>query len=240
MTVTSEHIDLIIWGARTYTVAVDGTRYEPYDEEQCTRLGRILTDPIARIYAGNGYEYHEPRYTTWSPVEILKAIETYEHAAQTDALSHGETWEGTEAAKAIGIIRRNIIPSLDGYDGAEMYADGTGKPVKWRRAMSDDVMRGIRAKAAGGYVIDPDPQGSPLIAVSTCAVTKPGKGVTITLTFTIQADSERNYDRTAARLAAVQWLIDHDGPSHAAIRFDIAVPDPDGEPHATIISDVTI
>ncbi len=102
---------------------VPGYRYRELRPATADRVGQILTDANATslntLYQRDDayiYSYTRPTHTTWSPIEILCALDGYAYQA---CETHG--WTDSEAYAFCDALRHAIIRRLPDYDRAPTW-----------------------------------------------------------------------------------------------------------------------
>jgi len=151
--VDDEHIHVLIHAALTYartgTVGrfylptdqpegapgvipwLDGTTRLVLTEATADRVGQTLRDANTACINGKYaedeayvYAYRRPRFTTWTPLEILHAINGYRY--QSD---ESPDWPTSPAAAFCQMLEASMIRSLPGYDAGPWTIDASSIPA---------------------------------------------------------------------------------------------------------------
>ena len=142
--VDPEHIHVLLWAASRPT-----SPYGPlvwyYDNP--SREGRLTDDAIDTVgqmlvdenaasvnYRYNEddayiYAYQRPRHTTWSGVELIKALHCYEY----QSCEH-PGWRTSQAHSFCRALEHRLIGELPGYDDAPWAISSLDTPAAERRA----------------------------------------------------------------------------------------------------------
>lgn len=137
-----EHINVLVWAGLSREFAYDHvltwywgnpTRAGRLEHHNATEVGRMLVranvDSMKACYGDNlddlveGYEYRRPRSTSWSRVEILKAIHCFEYQS-----CEVKDWGTTEAFAFCRHLESAIVRSLPGYSEAPWGIERTTVP----------------------------------------------------------------------------------------------------------------
>jgi hypothetical protein len=132
--VDPEHIHVMLWAGmeRRY-----GGRCSPLswywgnpdergvlDHQSADAVGQMLLDANAasvnaRYDEDNAYvcQYQRPRYRSWQPVELLKAIECYEYQA-----CEVHDWPQTQAYAFCQALRKAVIRGIADYSDAGTWS----------------------------------------------------------------------------------------------------------------------
>jgi hypothetical protein len=141
-----EHINVLLWAAhkgfRRHPYNLTWTFDNPIRVHQLTdanldEVGQMLVDgnnaSVNHRYGESlepyEYRYAQPRYTTWSLVEVLKTLECYEYHA-----SEHRDWVTTEAYAFCRQLQNMLVQALHGYDRAPWGIRSTTQPAAHRSA----------------------------------------------------------------------------------------------------------
>lgn len=149
--VDDEHIHVLIHAALTHgRTGTVGRVYLPSDQpvgapgvilwfDGTTRLSEATADRVGQSLRDANtacindryvedeayvYAYRAPRFTTWTPLEILHAINGYRY--QSD---ESPEWSTSPAAAFCQRLEAGMIRSLPGYDGGPWTIDASSIPA---------------------------------------------------------------------------------------------------------------
>lgn len=146
--VEAEHINVLLWAARygyrragaNLTWAYDNpTRVNQLTEDNLDQVGQMLVDAntasVNHCYFDNPvhepyeYRYTRPLHTSWSIVEVLKALHCYEY----QTCEPGD-WQHTEAHAFCRELQNALVSALSGYDHAPWGITRLSVPTAHRAA----------------------------------------------------------------------------------------------------------
>jgi hypothetical protein len=147
--VDDEHIHVLVWAGLNVRYgplrwrASDptmpgGHHWRELTGDTADPTGQMLLDTnIAsvnhRYDENNGlavYTWRTPRHRSWSPVELLKALNCYAYQA-----SERDDWEQSEARAFVQELQGSLIGQLPGYDEADTWGiTASNKPASHRDA----------------------------------------------------------------------------------------------------------
>lgn len=146
--VEAEHINVLLWAGRygfrrpgrNLTWVYDNpTRVNQLTEDNLDQTGQMLVDAntasVNHCYFDNpvheAYEYHytRPLHTSWSIVEVLKALQCYEYQA-----SEPRNWQHTEAYAFCRELQDMLTQAFPGYDPAPWGITRISLPAAYRRS----------------------------------------------------------------------------------------------------------
>lgn len=154
--VDPEHLHVMLWAGmeRRYT------RYGPLswcwgnptdraqlDHHSADAVGQMLLDANAasvntRYEEDNAYvyQYQRPRYRSWEPVELLKAIDCYEYQA-----CEVRDWPETQAFWFCQSLRKAIIRGIADYSDANTWDLTTSSmPLTEVKRLEAKIAQGTR------------------------------------------------------------------------------------------------
>ncbi|WP_236722095.1 hypothetical protein, partial [Mycobacterium avium] len=146
--VASEHINVLLWAGRygfrrpcgnLTWIYGNPIRVNQLTDDNLDQVGQMLVDantasvnycyfnnPVAEPYS---YRYTHPLHTSWSVVEVLKALQCYEYQS-----SDPKDWHTTEAYAFCRELQNMLIQALPGYDPAPWGITRISLPARHRRS----------------------------------------------------------------------------------------------------------
>ena len=144
--VEAEHINVLLWAAHkgfrkplgNLTWIYDNPiRVHQLTDDNLDQVGQMLVDantasvnycyfnhPVQEPYE---YRYTRPLHTSWSVVEVLKALQCYEYQA-----CEPKDWQHTEAYAFCRELQNMLIQALHGYDPAPWGITRISLPAAYR------------------------------------------------------------------------------------------------------------
>lgn len=142
--VSDEHINVLLWAGMRSRPNIplvwyfgNPTQRGSLDYDTADEVGQMLRnvniDSVNHRYngpePGTGvypeYRYRQPLCMSWTPVEVLKAIECYEY--QTCEIPG---WHDSEAYAFCRELRFRMIAALPGYDTAPWVINRSTRPAR--------------------------------------------------------------------------------------------------------------